>query len=62
MIPIKTETYTWKRSSFCGNSSCVEIVDTGSYVHIKDKENYTVSFTREEWDAFIKGVKAGEFD
>lgn len=27
-----------------------------------DETKLTTCFTREEWDAFIKGVKNGEFD
>lgn len=28
----------------------------------KDETQTTLVYTREEWEAFIKGVKAGEFD
>jgi len=28
----------------------------------KDPKKTTLTFTENEWDAFIKGVKSGEFD
>jgi hypothetical protein len=38
-----------------GNTT-VEVRDT------KDSNSQTLSFTRDEWSAFIKGVKLNEFD
>jgi hypothetical protein len=66
----------WKKSSFSngtGGSNCVEVVIVGDddlqgNVYVRDsKENgsgiqATLAFTRDEWSAFIKGVKNGEFD
>jgi hypothetical protein len=66
----------WKKSSFSngtGGSNCVEVITVGSdnlqgYISVRDsKENgseiqATLTFTRDEWSAFIKGVKNGEFD
>lgn len=72
----------FKKSSFCGDSACVEVsfhkasgCDTGACVEVslingKDvvlvrsttaPEN-VVTFTADEWSAFIDGAKAGEFD
>lgn len=58
----------WKKSSFCKADSpmCVEvkkIEDLGTVV-VRNNRNPgdQLDFTDEEWDAFIKGVKAGEFD
>jgi len=55
----------WQKSSFCGNSSCVEVakIDTDTYL-IRDSkrpENPALSFTGEEWTAFVAGVQANEF-
>ncbi|MEK7518677.1 MAG: DUF397 domain-containing protein [Patescibacteria group bacterium] len=30
--------------------------------HSKDATGKTLAFTTKEWEAFVKGVKAGEFD
>lgn len=55
----------WRTSSFCkaDQPMCVEVahVDDGA-VMVRDAEGYHLRYTREEWDAFVRGVKAGEFD
>jgi len=68
----------WRKASFSGNGGgCVEVSAThdtsiaphksGEYVlymmrDSKDPEGPKLAFTTSEWDAFIKGVKNGEFD
>lgn len=56
----------WWKSSFCKPyENCVE-VSTGEHVILvrnsRDKDGPVLAYTRAEWDAFIKGAKAGEFD
>lgn len=44
---------------------CVEVAYKDGYVAVrdsKDPKKTTLVYTIEEWDAFIKGAKAGEFD
>ncbi len=44
---------------------CVEVAAKESVVAVRDSKNprkSTVRFTKKEWEMFIKGVKAGEFD
>jgi Domain of unknown function (DUF397) len=58
---------TWRTSSFSGHEgSCVEtaLLADGSIAvrNSNDPEADVVFFTRAEMDAWIKGVKAGEFD
>ena len=55
----------WRKSSKCGNATCVEVakIDADTYL-IRDSkrpENPALSFTGEEWTAFVEGVQAGEF-
>ncbi len=66
-IMIKGE---WRKSSFSngtGGSNCVEVaqfVDLDGLVsvrHSKYPNGIRVTFTPDEWRAFIAGVKAGEF-
>jgi hypothetical protein len=55
----------WQRSSFCVASGCVEVGQLSNLVVVRDsKENGgpVLRYTREEWGAFLAGVKAGEFD
>ncbi|MCI0689632.1 MAG: DUF397 domain-containing protein [Sporichthyaceae bacterium] len=58
---------TWTRSSFCmdPNNTCVEVQQIGHSVIVRDSKNPdgpTLSFSRDEWAAFLKGAKDGEFD
>lgn len=60
----------WKKSSFShpAGNQCVEVRgglygDDSVLVRNSNRpDGHRVRFTREEWNAFIKGVKAGEFD
>ncbi|WP_037355481.1 DUF397 domain-containing protein [Amycolatopsis orientalis] len=57
----------WRKSSFSGGAQqCVEVAvtaDGGRLVRdTKDRSLPAHRYTAAEWDAFIKGVKAGEFD
>ncbi len=55
----------WRISSFSGMQNCVQVAAEGAGIHVrqsKSPEDMGVSFTNDEWRAFIAGVKAGEFD
>lgn len=55
----------FKVSSFCSLGDCVEVGRTSEgAVLVRDTKDraHELFFTRDEWDAFVKGVKAGEFD
>lgn len=57
----------YKTSSFCSLGDCVEVGQfPGGSVTVRDTKDLerrvALTFTRDEWDAFVKGVKAGEFD
>ena len=55
----------WKRSSRCAADSpqCVEVSVDGSMIFLRDSKapDSLLTFTREEWAAFVAGLKAGEF-
>ena len=59
---------TWRKSSFSSGSggNCVEVAklpDGGTAVrHSKVPTGTAIAYTAAEWDAFLQGVKAGEFD
>lgn len=45
--------------------ACVAVKIDGDLIQVrdtKDDHHTTLSFNRKEWDAFIGGVKLGEFD
>lgn len=58
----------WYKSSYSGGSGgqCVEVarLDDGGMAlrDTKDRSKAPHFYTREEWDAFLLGVKDGEFD
>lgn len=56
----------WRKSSFSGTNACVEFRTTADHVLVRDtKDNgagATLTFTNDEWTAFLAGVRAGEFD
>lgn len=54
----------WLRSSRCGDGACVEVARDHDDVCVRDSktdDGPELRFTREEWDAFLSGVHAGEF-
>lgn len=60
-------TLVWRTSSRSGNNGqCVEVAelpDGGRAVRdSKDREGPVLRFTPAEWNAFLDGVKANEFD
>lgn len=56
----------YRRSSFCSGGTCVEVaVLTDGSIAVRDAKDRAKSvhqYTPEEWTAFVRGVKAGEFD
>lgn len=55
----------WIRSSFCDFGNCVEARLSGDTVSVrdsKDPDGTVLTFTVDEWTAFLQGVRAGEFD
>lgn len=57
----------FRKSSFTGIDrwACVEVAHRDDVVAVRsttDPVKKTVYFTRDEWAAFIAGVKGGEFD
>jgi len=54
----------WKKSSRCASATCVEVARIDDRYLIRDSKNpeaAPLSFTTEEWSAFVAGVRAGEF-
>jgi hypothetical protein len=58
---------TWMKSSLSAyNGNCVEVAGlTGDRIRVRDSKHprgAVLTFTPAEWDAFIGGVRNGEFD
>ena len=64
-IPARDVDPRWRRARRCSSSGCVEVAMRGDGIAVRDSkrpDSPVLSYTREEWDAFVAGVKAGEFD
>lgn len=63
-MPNTNATPEWQKSSYCGTNACVEVAITAGAVLVRDSKNpqlAPLSFTTDEWTAFLQGVRAGEF-
>jgi len=60
------EPLTWVRGEFCGGGACVEAAVTAdANILVRDSKNLEgpiLAFDRSEWQAFVTGVRAGNFD
>ena len=55
----------WRKSSRSQFNACVEVSFVGETVPLRnsrDPDGPVLVFTGPEWDAFVAGVKLGEFD
>lgn len=55
---------TYTKSSYSGGGECVEVALLADGVLLRDSKNINKEphrFTRHEWQAFIRGVRNGEF-
>ena len=55
----------WRKSSRSQYNACVEVRFLGDCVPLRnsrDPDGPVLVFTVPEWDAFVEGVKLGEFD
>jgi Domain of unknown function (DUF397) len=67
MSGIDPDTLTWFTSSFSAAGACVEVAVLPDRAGVavrdsKDRSRPPHFYTRDEWHAFVAGVKAGEFD
>lgn len=54
----------WIKSTKCGENACVEVFFGPDGISVRNSQipGERVWFTNDEWEAFIGGVKNGEFD
>jgi hypothetical protein len=54
----------WRRSRRCDSGACVEVAPINGGIALrdsKDPDGPILMFTREEWNAFLDGARAGDF-
>ena len=55
----------WRKSTLSGSNGCIEVAFVGGQVAIrqsKDPSGPVLTFSPTEWEAFLAGVRRGEFD
>jgi hypothetical protein len=60
-----SERLAWRKSTESLNGDCVEVAPLIDGVAVRDSKNpdgAILTFTRSEWQAFIRGAHKGEFD
>ena len=53
----------WHRSTHCTSGTCVEIAEVDGHFLVRNSSepDTVVAFSRDEWVAFLKGARAGQF-
>jgi hypothetical protein len=60
----RLEKARWHRAKSCANGTCVEVAKIGDHYLVRDSkapDRGALEFTAEEWVAFVRGVKEGDF-
>ena len=55
----------WRIARRCNGGACVRVAVAGETVLIGDSkspEGPVLSYSRAEWDAFVEGIRQGDFD
>lgn len=60
----------WRKASFCASGECVEVAERNGMILLRSSKGprgifagpRRVQYTPQEWQVFVRGVKAGEFD
>jgi predicted secreted Zn-dependent protease len=63
--PVVSGHVDWHISSLCDSGACVGVARYGEFIIIgnsSDPETSVSRFTKQEWNAFVAGVKLGDFD
>jgi hypothetical protein len=56
---------TWRKSTRCSTSNCVEIATDTTAVLMRDSKDTTqppLTFNRDTWRGFLTAVRSGDFD
>jgi hypothetical protein len=65
MMADSSTTAVWRKSSHSSTNGCVEVACGESEVAVRDSKDRggpVLRFTAHEWEAFLAGVRDGEFD
>ncbi|MEJ2863399.1 DUF397 domain-containing protein [Actinomycetospora flava] len=66
LTPAQIQGISWvKARSSANNGACVEVASVGEFIAVhdsKEPDGPALTYTPREWEAFLDGVKKGEFD
>jgi hypothetical protein len=53
----------WRKAKRCTGGNCVEVAEAEGLVLVRNSKvpEATLTFTAEEWETFLHGVKEGDF-
>lgn len=64
-VPLDLGKLSWQVTQRCNGGTCVRVASIGEQVLIGDSKSPSgpvLSYSRDEWTAFVAGVKQGDFD
>jgi uncharacterized protein DUF397 len=64
-VPITLGKIAWKVARRCNGGACIRVASQNDQILIGDSKNPggpVLSYSRGEWDAFVEGVRLGDFD
>jgi len=59
-----TKKLEWRTANSCASGTCIQVAKHGDRYLIRDSKNLgnrPLSFSADEWDAFVQAVKKDEF-
>jgi hypothetical protein len=65
MMMVDLTVAAWRKSTQSGSNGCVEVAFLKGRVAVrdsKDRSGPVLLFTGDEWEAFLGGVRDGQFD
>jgi len=65
LIPTTLGELSWRVARQCNGGACIRVASTGDVVVVGDSKNPhgpVLAYSREEWSAFVEGVRQGDFD
>jgi hypothetical protein len=64
-MPHQLGSLLWKKSTASGSAGCVEVARAEGKVFVRDSKvpsESFLSFSEQEWEEFLVGVRGGRFD
>ncbi len=63
MAELRRGALSWKKSTASGEGSCVEVARVGETILVRDSKDPlgpALTFSGEEWEAFLTGARSGQ--